>query len=207
MSEGVLPMRHLGVALSSKNLTQDYGRFTRKICAKISSWQSRLLSMAEGDLGFRNLFAWNTVFLCKIFGFGKGLTMLHTRDRLLKWGMDVDPHCPLCSGIESEDHLFFSVVIRLKFGDCFCRCLGLIRVVLGGRRDNGALPSLRVGIGQLKGRCSRRESCKSLLRVLFIISGKRGILECLGSRRLIWMRYITRLLRVFRIGISHRGGL
>ncbi|GAA0165690.1 hypothetical protein LIER_40041 [Lithospermum erythrorhizon] len=39
MSEGVLPMRYLGIPLSSKGLThEDYELFTRKICAKISSW-------------------------------------------------------------------------------------------------------------------------------------------------------------------------
>ncbi|GAA0167318.1 reverse transcriptase [Lithospermum erythrorhizon] len=32
---------------------------------------------------------------------------LSTNDRLCSWGMEVDPHCVLCGGLESHDHLFF----------------------------------------------------------------------------------------------------
>ncbi|GAA0183767.1 hypothetical protein LIER_31121 [Lithospermum erythrorhizon] len=32
---------------------------------------------------------------------------LSTKDRLCHWGMEVDPHCVLCGGLESHDHLFF----------------------------------------------------------------------------------------------------
>ncbi|GAA0151837.1 reverse transcriptase [Lithospermum erythrorhizon] len=32
---------------------------------------------------------------------------LRTKDRLCRWGMEVDPHCVLCGGFETHDHLFF----------------------------------------------------------------------------------------------------
>ncbi|GAA0158372.1 hypothetical protein LIER_15420 [Lithospermum erythrorhizon] len=32
---------------------------------------------------------------------------LSTKDRLCRWGMEVDPHCVLCGDLESHDHLFF----------------------------------------------------------------------------------------------------
>ncbi|GAA0169985.1 hypothetical protein LIER_24351 [Lithospermum erythrorhizon] len=32
---------------------------------------------------------------------------LSTKDRLCRWGMEVDPHCVLCGGLEMHDHLFF----------------------------------------------------------------------------------------------------
>ncbi|GAA0184586.1 reverse transcriptase [Lithospermum erythrorhizon] len=46
MFEGVLPMKYLGIPLSSRNLThEDYSAFIKKICDKITGWQARDLSM------------------------------------------------------------------------------------------------------------------------------------------------------------------
>ncbi|GAA0159900.1 reverse transcriptase [Lithospermum erythrorhizon] len=46
MSKGALPMRYLGVPLSSKNLTtEDYSVLISRVCSKIDSWQTRHLSM------------------------------------------------------------------------------------------------------------------------------------------------------------------
>ncbi|GAA0186547.1 hypothetical protein LIER_33835 [Lithospermum erythrorhizon] len=46
MSEGVLLVKYLGIPLSSKSLTRDdYTGLVDRICGKISSWQSRHLSL------------------------------------------------------------------------------------------------------------------------------------------------------------------
>ncbi|GAA0175708.1 hypothetical protein LIER_41962 [Lithospermum erythrorhizon] len=45
MSEGVLPMKYLGIPISSKALTcGDYSVLIDKVCNKINNWQSRQLS-------------------------------------------------------------------------------------------------------------------------------------------------------------------
>ncbi|GAA0166730.1 hypothetical protein LIER_21820 [Lithospermum erythrorhizon] len=46
---------------------------------------------------------------------------LPTRDRLVKYGMQVDTCCVFCGSPESQDHLSFIVTTRLKFGDWCCR--------------------------------------------------------------------------------------
>ncbi|GAA0186785.1 hypothetical protein LIER_34073 [Lithospermum erythrorhizon] len=52
MEEGTLPMRYLGVPLSSKKLTSDdYNIFVSKICDKIGSWQTRHLILGGGSYG------------------------------------------------------------------------------------------------------------------------------------------------------------
>ncbi|GAA0183502.1 hypothetical protein LIER_30899 [Lithospermum erythrorhizon] len=52
---------------------------------------------------------WNCYGIPK-FSFTVRLLMknrLSTKDRLCKWGMEVDPHYVMCGGIETHDHLFF----------------------------------------------------------------------------------------------------
>ncbi|KAH0738742.1 hypothetical protein KY290_037447 [Solanum tuberosum] len=56
------------------------------------------------------------------------LNKFYTRDRLLKWGMVVNPSCPLCSmADESHLHLFFACTVSAQIWQKTINWLGISR--------------------------------------------------------------------------------